>query len=264
MILLLVSSLSGCTHRRIHKSPWLVTERDVTSYLEESLVHENADTRREALVRVSRTRFADHDVVIDACSTIARTDHSDSVRAVAVRMIAESRGDDAAAILLDVLSAEETIATARSTPDDRVRIEALHGLYYLCRNDAVSIEDRNAVAASAVKLLRTDSSRDLRIATAMLLGELSQSDVLEALIAALRHTDFGVVYHAERSLRRLTGMALDHDPQAWSAWLATNDEPFSLGRREDPLDGRSSTRNWWQRMTTRVMRAFRTAKSEGA
>lgn len=254
-------SAHGCAKRRVHKSAWMVTENDAARYLERALQHDSADERRDALVRLSKTRYADHEVSVDTCSTIARTDASPSVRTVAIRLIAESRRSNVARSLLDILG-----DSGSSRSNEMVNVEALHALYFLQHNEAIPDDCHEVIATTAARLLREATSRDVRIAAARLLGRCPGPGTLEALIDALDDSDFGVVYQVERSLIHLTGVSHDHDAQGWRRWLDETETPFAmLGQLDHTLE-RPGRKRWWQRMTASVKRAlsgFRPKQTDG-
>lgn len=243
----------GCSRKRFHKNPWFVTEKDAARYLEDALEDPNADHRREAIERLSRTRYADHPTVAEACTIVARSDRSPSVRCAAIRLIAESRHPQTAETLLAILNTDDSDDVGLSR---RVRLNALRALYFLVRNAALPSEHQDAVVAAAVRLLGEDSSRDVRIAAALLLGEIPHVRGVNALVAALDHPDFGVVHHAERSLTRLTGVGHDRDPRAWRSWLASTDEPFAGRGKLDHVLEPSGEANWWQQLSTSVKRVL--------
>lgn len=278
LLLAAIVLTAGCSRKRFHKNAWFVTQHDVARYLKKALDHESPDVRRDAIERLSKTRFADHDTVVDACDIIARTDGSQSVRCAAIRLIAESGRQNAAKTLLALLDPEATggtgglpagvqvsasgtrselpVAHRRTRAGERVHVDALHGLYFLVRNGVVPAEQLQAVAAGAARHLREGESRDVRIAAARLLGEIPHMDVLSALITGLNHSDFGVVYTCERSLMRLTGVSHQHDPYAWRQWRTSTDEPFAMRGRLDHQLQPEATKHWWERMALSVKHAF--------
>jgi hypothetical protein len=133
----------------------------------------------------------------------------------------------------------------RLAESERVRVDAIHGLHYLVRN--ASLEDRvlEAIGRVGVRTVRSDRSRDARIAAAQLLGEFEEVEALEALMSALDDADFGVVYHAEASLVRLTGQDLPRRKGAWRDWLASVEDPFAGSRSRG---GSEASEGWWTRM----------------
>ncbi len=251
-LVILMVSQAGCSKKRFHKSPWLVTEGDVGRYLVDALEHDNADVRRDALAQISKTRYANHDTVIDACSTIAATDRSASVRAAAIRRLAESMRPDVPVALLDILDREDQ----SHVTGPRVCVDVLHALYFLERNGAILDAHRDRVVQTAVRLLRNDPSRDVNIAAARVLEGYPRLATVDALIVALNHQDFGVVYQAQRSLIHLTGVRHNHDPDVWRTWLASTDAPFAMrGRLDEELEPPAKPK-WWQRVGRSIKSAF--------
>ena len=241
----------GCASRRVHMGGWMATEGDAARYLERALQHDSADERRDALVRLSETRYADHEISVRTCCTIARTDASPSVRTVAIRLMAESCRSDVVQSLLDVLG-----DNGSSGSGAMVHIEALHALYFLQRNEAIPDDRHEAVVAAGARMLRRSSSRDVRIAAARLLGRFPDPDALDALIDGLDDGDFGVVYQVEHSLIHLTGVTHNHDAQSWQRWLDETETPFAmLGQLDHTLEP-AGPKHWWQRMAASVKRAI--------
>lgn len=264
-----VGGLVGCHGRRIHKSAWLVTERDAARYIQEALEADSADVRRDALVQIGKTRFCGHDTVVKACGLIARTDRSASVRSAAIRVVSESMCAESASMLVRVLERDERTGNGGRvggagknrdssdvgvSADDRVLADALRGLYFLERNGAVDPAVQGEIVSAAVWHLSHGASRDVRIAAARVLGVYASVEAVDALVAALDDGDFGVVYHAERSLMRLTGVSHHHDTQAWRAWLAETDAPFAMRGRLNAKLEPPERLNWWQRMSKSMKR----------
>ncbi len=229
----------------------MVTERDAARYVQRALEAERADDRRDAITQVRRTRFANHETVVRACYLIARSDPSAGVRTVAVRAVAESMAAEAAQTLLEILNPERG-----DGGDGRVSVEALRGLYFLRRNDAVDETLYPTIVSTASRRVTEDPSRDVRIAAARVLGAYAKSEALNALIQALDDDDFGVEYHAERSLTRLTGVEHNHDARAWRRWFAMTDAPFARRGRLDATLEPAVRLNWWQRVSASVRRSI--------
>ncbi len=166
LMILLASQAVGCSTKRFYKKPWMTTKGDVARYLDEALQHENADVRRDNIVHVSKTRYAGHDTVIEACCFIARNDRSASVRVAAIRLVAESLRRDAAVALLDMLDNRDQAVSAEA----RVHEEIVNGLYFMQRNGSIPDPLGARVVQTAARLLRGGPSRDVRICAARLLG----------------------------------------------------------------------------------------------
>jgi HEAT repeat protein len=243
---------SGSWH--FQKSPVFVTEADAARYLREALNGAGADDRREAIQQISRTRFVSQATVVEGMSTIARTDHSPSVRCAAVRALALAQAEPAAAPLLAILS-EHPENAGCLPPDDTVRWDALDALLPRAQRGALPAEQQAELSESARRLLAGNASRDVRMAAARILGCLPRPEVLSALVDALRQRDFGVVYEADRSLMALTGHDFQHDPAAWSQWLEKTNDPFAERGRLDARM-RPARSGWWSSTTESFKRGL--------
>jgi hypothetical protein len=256
--------LPACsTSRKFHKNPAFVTESDAVAYLQQALEAEHADVRRDAIVRLSKTRYVTRDVVVRGLSVIAETDRSSSVRCAAIGALQHAGDPRLAEPMLRILASDLQRDSNVLPADESVRCQAAQALAGLVQRGAAAPEHADRIRETAVRLLQTDPSRDVRVCGAQMLGYLPNADALEALIAALEQRDFGVVYECERSLMRLTGTTHGHDPRAWRQWLAATDAPFAdAGRLDRRLDSRP--KNWLARAwdsTRQVFASFRPKES---
>ncbi len=243
---------SGCSQRRHYKSAWLVSRSDVARYVEQATHADSADARREAIVQLTKTRYADDDIVIEAYGQIAREDPNEIVRCVAVRALSQSSHENVVAALVDL--AGPNVANETSGPTDRVRADILRGLEQLATQDRLTQDQMDASASIAVRSLRNQSNRDVQVASVILLGRLPRRASLDALIGTLNHPDYGVVYHARRSLEALTGQVFGDDPAAWRDWLSATESPFEHRGQWMPSD--ESQKTWWQRSAEEIRKAF--------
>ena len=230
-------SVLGCTSTPSIQMPAiLLTQNDVARYLIEALEHEQPDTRRAAIVRVTQTRHSQREAVVETLCTIARTDASPMVRCTAIQALSNQPNPTSAATLAAIVATFDTQSTIR-VPAPQVRADALAALCRLATKDQLAGETGRVTRLAAIQLLGADESRDVRILAAEYLGCCPDDDSLSALIASLDQRDFGVVYQAERSLNRLTGQTFDHDSQAWKAWKLSESEPFvAYSASETSLD----------------------------
>lgn len=260
VVVVLGLALPACSgHRKPHKHPAFVTELDAAGYLCQALEAENPDRRREAIVRLSKTRHVNRDTVLRGFALIAETDPSSSVRCAAIRGLGKSCSPQAIEPLLRVLAADGERDPGVVAPEALVRWDAVTVSVDLIKVGVDVGEHRDAVRTAAVRLLETDPSRDVRISAAELLGFFSDAGALDALIGGLKQRDFGVVCECERSLMRITGRTHDHDPVAWADWLHRTDDPFAdVGR----LDGQLSREqpNWFRRSWKSTRRALASFK----
>ena len=248
--LLLAGCLGGCRSAgRTYKPAVLVSHSDAEKFVHDALYHEDADIRRGAIEQLVRTRFADTPAAVDAYAVVARTDTSASVRCAAVQALGRHGGDGAIStiiVMLTDLPGDRGVRPAGA----RVRWEAMQVLEKRMRDHTINNAARPTVRDVAMERLASDGSRDVRIAAASLLGHEPVAESIGALIAALRTSDFGVVYQAERSLMRLTGVQNGHDANAWFQWLESTPDPFARrGALNDTLDrpAKKSWRLWSER-----------------
>ena len=216
----------------------LLTQNDVAGYLIEALEHERPDARRAAIVRVTRTRHAQREAVLETLCTIARTDPSPMVRCAAIRALSNPLSPTSAATLAAIVATFDLESTIR-LPAPQVRADALAALCRLALEDRLADETGRVARQAAIQLLGHHESRDVRIVAAQYLGSCPDAESLSALIASLDQRDFGVVYQVERSLNRLTGQTFDHDPQAWEKWKVSESDPFVSYSATDASTGTS-------------------------
>ncbi|HUU82398.1 MAG TPA: hypothetical protein VM243_02735 [Phycisphaerae bacterium] len=249
----------GCSGHRWHKHPVFVTEADAVRYLNQALESELPDDRRDAVDQVARTRYLNHDVVLNALATIARTDGSPAVRCAALVAMRRSQNPRVAATLVEVLEQSSTDPERPTAfpPSADIRLEALRTAIALAGQSHLPAEQQPTLRDMAVRLIGQERSRDIRQAAACLLGYCRDRVVLEPLIAALEQRDFGVVYQSERSLMRLTGQTFDYDPVGWRAWLEQTQDPFAeAGKLDAVLD--APPKGWFKRSIDNTRRTFAT------
>ena len=220
LVLLAGCSGRGLTERRTPQQDMLVAVSDP-----------NPDQRRVAVARVAGSSRRSEDWAVRGLVVMALLEEDSQARGVAIRGLVDTCAPRAAETLVKVLSWRSWPADEVRPPDDVARWDAAEGLARLSARGAISDQLRPKVAAVFVDRLSLDSERHVRLAAARGLGWYEGSDVLRALIAALRDADFAVVYEAEGSLARITGRTHDCDAEAWEAWLAEV-EPDSLARAD--------------------------------
>ena len=105
-----------------------------------------------------------------------------------------------------------------------VRWEAAKALQKLHHPDAVE---------PLIAHLANDVDDDVRLASARALGQYPQSQVIQALIGALRDRSYGVVHAARESLVTLTGQEqLGADSAEWLQWTDQNSESLFAQRQQ--------------------------------
>lgn len=182
----------------------------------------DADVRRDAAVRVAESSSRSAPWALEGMITIALLESDSQTRCVAIRALAQGgdpRGVDA---ILKVLTYAEYPPAEVRPPSDVVRWDATDALAGLAAAGRVPEASRAAAAAALIACLGDARDRNVRIAAARGLGCFPQEDVVQALIAALRSDDFGLVHAAELSLVRLTGVTHDCSALAWTEWFEAN------------------------------------------
>ena len=229
---------AGCQEKfRDKKHPRFLTSQDAAYYVGQALENPSPDLRRRAINRLGQTRYVTDPAVQEALALVAKTDRSQSVRTAAVSALSESTPHPACASLVEILRSNAD-QTGVAPPSAAVRAAAVKGLLCFAKAGGCPAGLENEIIDTGVRLLRSDRSRNVRLAVAQLLGYFPRPDVLHELIAALEQRDFGVCHEAERSLMRLTGRTFDHDPRAWREFLDDSEDPCcergKLDHRLDP------------------------------
>jgi hypothetical protein len=244
---------SGCSER--HKSTWRHQSRSENLHL--ALEDEHPDVRRDAVIRIGKSRYVDSEEAYQVLDAVARTDPADQVRCVAIRSFA--RYDDPRPVepLLSILSATDTTGNAIPA-SDTVRWDTTTTLVELEEKGLIHGDQRDEVMRQLISLLASDSFRNVRLTAAAGLGSFQDRAVFPPLIEALRDPDFAIADQAERSLIRLTGTTHNYDPDEWNAWLAQQNDPFANAGHEPPTT-RPPGPSWWDKQK----RAFRRALKLG-
>lgn len=169
---------------------------------------DSADYRRVGINGLAAREFARKEPYTTRYRQIALNDPDPLVRATAVRAL--NLADDA--------TATDVYTKALSDPSEFVRLEGAKAL--------VQMPDENAVPALLQVASRPDENKDVRIAATSALQHYPRIDVGRALVTALADRDFGLAWHARRSLRRLTGQDFAYDDAAWLTYLTGPDKPL--------------------------------------
>lgn len=212
----------GCIERKMEFSLYQRTPQESALIAMKS---SNADDRYRCLVELEKSKAFRADWAVKAMLVIAKTDPSSSVRALAVHNLGRLNDPKVWPVLAEALNDQ----------DDRVRFEAAWGL----SQNTLSKSPENAQALNVVQkaLLRGlagDRNVDVRLNAARALGQLQDSTVLMALIAALKDTDFAVKYEAEKSLIRLTGRTFHANAGKWLTWMNETQAPFADAGKVPP------------------------------
>ena len=183
------------------------------------------DERREALQAIAKDRKAlKEESVVKLFCHVARTDKDALVRGAAVRGLVGMEGQN-------VLETLTHVAANDAVP--HVRADAVRAL-----GARVPPEGMAAVAG----VLNGDSDADVRIAAAEALRHFRQKEAAETLVATLSDRNLTVAQKAWESLRYMTGQDLPRDGQAWTAYLASAEQPFARYGKAPPLPKGESQR----------------------
>ncbi len=227
LLILSLCLLSGCGSIKLGAKPsFLLNEKDAARLVRRAYLGENSDERRRAVTELARPKLMRLPSTVAALCNVARTDESESVRCAAVRALRSQPDAQTSETLLLLLGAGSGETGAR-LPGDQLRFEAIEALGHYSEKGALNRGQTQSLQEAAIRLLASDPSRDVRLASARLLGSFPTRRTLDALVAALGQTDYGVVFEAERSLTRLTGKSHNHEAAQWKTWLAQTDEPLA-------------------------------------
>lgn len=231
----------GCSEADKRKWKHQTAEQNFSTALES----ENADLRREAVVRIGESGYWAGESAFKVLDAVARTDPVPQVRCIAIRIL--GRYNDARPVqpLLDILAAGEKNGNALPGNDD-VRWEAATALLAMQRQRLLTDEQQNTACDLYVQFLRTDRSRNVRIVSTQALGEFQDKRVLTPLINCLREADFMIADSAERSLIALTGVTHEYDADAWTRWVDQTPDPFAHAG-EEVATSRPSGPSWWDK-----------------
>lgn len=174
------------------------------------MFHRDAEKRRMGITLISNAPFGGEEPYMKVYRE-AITDADPMVRAASAHALG-LHGQPPDALLL---------ATALKDTSQLVRWESARGLQRIY-NDAVVGPLSDTVV--------NDTDADVRMAAATALGPYRERRVIDALIRALDDRSLGVAFHAQRSLRLLTGENFGTDPMAWLAWSHDVAEPFAKAR----------------------------------
>jgi len=246
LLTVLLLAAGGCGRGRIDAMVKRLFEPRLTpqQYMLIAVSDEDPDARREAVARVAASGQVGSEWALKGLATVALLETDTQTRCVAIRGLARSRSPQAVEVCLKILNWRDQPPREVRPPDDLCRWDATVALADLSQAGVVPEEERDAVAQTLRRHLRTDSSRHVRVAAARGLACYRDVETLRALIDGLHDEDFAVVQRCEMSLVALTGQTCDCNPYAWRRWLEEHgDAPFAnAGRippsRRPPYDNR--------------------------
>lgn len=224
---------------------WAESRRSPREWLEIALTSRLAEERRRAVEAIASGGAAREAWAVEAFESIARSDADELVRAAAVRGLRRSAGPDRVPLLVELLAAESEPRTRRFDGACH-RQEAATLLRDVAADHELVDPARGTALETLIARAGSDPDRVVRMAALEGLGWIRDARAIPPLVEALRTRDFGMQAAAETSLHRLTGQSHHYDADAWSRWLAENNDPLAGGSnaRRRPNDA-------WSRMWSR-------------
>ncbi len=192
------------------------------AYMMVAVSSEDADLRRDAVTRVSRSKDYNKEWAIKGCYAIACLENDPQTRCAAIRALARSGDPRATEAMLKILNHADYPEEEVVPPTELVRWDATHALADLTEHRKIPDESKADVERTLIDRLRLDEERHARMAGARGLSGYPSVDALSALIAGLRDQDFAVAHACETSLVTLTGVTHGLDAAAWEKWLEDN------------------------------------------
>lgn len=160
------------------------------------------DHRRQGILQLAKSDFGRHEPYTKRYRQIAQSDPDFTVRAAAVRALNWARDKEAVPVFI----------AAMADANELVRWQAAKALS--------NVPDASAVDALTRAVGNGAENKDVRMAAAKALRHYRTAPVARALVATLNGKDFGVAWHARRSLRDITGQDFRFDDKKWAEYLA--------------------------------------------
>ena len=169
---------------------------------------DNPDLRRESVLEMMELRVGKSDAAVQLFAKLAKSDPEPTVQSAAVQALGKSGNAKAVAPLAWILTNET---------NTQVRTDA-----------AVALgTTRGPGAVGPLRgRLHEDPAPEVQAACARTLGKYPYPSVVQTLIVAMRNDDFSVVFEAQQSLNKLTGVSFQTS-RAWQDWLVKNGDPFA-------------------------------------
>ena len=247
-VLITLFLVIGChPNKRRYKHPSFVSESDAARYLDTALESPNPDERRECIVQIARTSYVDDPVARQAMRTLVLDDPSTLVRSTSMRILAEVADPQTVPLAIQVLAKPDDEGKQLPPVGTALRRDATRALAAMTGSEQADMEQfGQQIQETAIRLINADRNRDVRMASAEILGWCPSKESLDTLIHALEQRDFGISHECERSLMRLTGHTFNHNAIAWNEWLAETEDPFAdAGQLDEALERKE--KGWWQR-----------------
>lgn len=236
-----------------YKRRWEVRSPDENYRL--AVEAENADERRDAIVRIGESSYVTSEEAFHVLDAAARTDPVTQIRCIAIRAFARYNDDRPVPTVLAILEAEE--GSNEMLPlTDHISWDAASTLLALERKGVLEAEQRERARRIFIRLLDPGQPRAVRVVATEALGHYQHQDVFQPLIRQLRNEDFGIAERSQYALVQLTGVTHDYDAEAWESWLNEADDPFEHAGRT-PRNHRPSGPSWLEQQQRAFQRAIK-------
>ena len=178
--------------------------------------HSDPDRRRQAVLRVSRSKTGKSNTSLQLFAEVLRSDPDAFVRSAAATALGKGRNPAYADALIEAL-------------DDGASV---------VRWDAAVALDRVIAPQAAGPLIRAatyDTLLDVRVSAVRALRNYHEPDVVRALIAGMDDPELTVRHEAHKSLVTIFGTDLGSAPADWD------------GLADGPMPPRRTQTPWWRR-----------------
>lgn len=232
----------GCS-----STSWTLFKRRPSSQtcLDLALEGETADERRRGVNGLASGSDATSEWVVKVFDTVARTDTAPMVRSAALRGLSLSASAGSVPTAIRILnSTKMRYRDVRPAPAV-VRQEAARLLLEIVDRYAYDELQRSKIVDVLLDRLRNDPDRAVRLTSIDTLAYFAQRPIPSVLIGVMESDDFAVRHAAEQALIALTGVTRHHDPDAWRAWLADQDDPFEHAGETPAELARDGGHHWW-------------------
>lgn len=263
-LVILVAGLlvaSGCSGQTIDSTIKTVFEPAKTPQ-QQMLVAvsaEDPDQRREAVIKIAKSKQHDADWAIRGYIAIALFETDSQARCVAIRALARTRDPRAAETLIKILNYTEYPPQDVRPPEAVCRVDATLGLGDLVGAGAITDPERSTAQTIFAERLEMDRDRNVRLNAARGLCHYQNREAVDALVAALKDEDFGVVNQCEQSLTVLTGQTFACSQTAWETWIDQNQANLFAAAGQIPESKRPLYTTKWEQLqyqTKQLPRVF--------
>jgi HEAT repeat protein len=217
---------------------------------------EDPDKRRDAIVRIAKSREHGAEWAIKGYVAIALLETDSQARCVAIRALVRTGDARATETLLKILNHRDYPPADVRPPDALCRWDATAGLADLLIRSQVPEASRAAVRVRLCDRLRQDTDRHVRVAAARGLGFCHDAETVTVLIDGLRDENFAVVYECENSLVRLTGVTHGCDPAEWERWQQAHHDALFASAGAVPESRRPPYSNGFEKVNHQVGQLF--------